>query len=106
MSQVLSVFEQNGSWYAVSKQDEFLGDDLVIWKGTGPTGPFAPASRPVEIPSDESTGVLRYMPLAHPQLLRRKGSVVVSYSRNNTDLEKIERDPLLYRPEFLRVRLP
>ncbi|MGH1564436.1 DUF4185 domain-containing protein [Mumia sp. DW29H23] len=106
VSQVLSVFEAGGSWYAVSKQDEFLGDDLVIWKAPRPTGPYRVASRPADIPSDESTGVLRYMPLAHPQLLRKDGSVIVSYSRNNTDVQKIEQDPLLYRPEFLRVPLP
>lgn len=106
VSQVLSVFEQGGSWYVVSKQDEFLGNDLVIWKGPSPTGPFTEASRPATIPSDESTGALRYMPLAHPRILPRQGSVVVSYSRNNTDVNRVEQDPFLYRPEFLRVPLP
>jgi hypothetical protein len=32
--------------------------------------------------------------------------MVVSYSRNNTDSGAVEKNPLLYRPQFLRVDLP
>jgi hypothetical protein len=32
--------------------------------------------------------------------------MVVSYSRNNTDIGAVARNPLLYRPTFLRVDLP
>ena len=46
------------------------------------------------------------MPLAHPDLLPRSGSVVMSYSRNNTDTGAVQRNPLLYRPRFVRVPLP
>ncbi|WP_370617073.1 DUF4185 domain-containing protein [Mumia qirimensis] len=106
VSQTLSVFEQDGSWYAVSKQDEFLGHNLVIWKAPSPTGPFTVASTAATIPSDAATGQLRYMPLAHPGILPERGSVVVSYSRNNTDVGKVARNPFLYRPAFLRVPLP
>ena len=106
VSQTLSVFSQDGSWYAVSKQDEFLGQDLVIWKAPSPTGPFTRASTVARIPSNAVTGQLRYMPLAHPAILPRRGSVVVSYSRNNTDLGKVEANPFLYRPAFIRVPLP
>ncbi|WP_456696582.1 DUF4185 domain-containing protein [Aeromicrobium sp. P5_D10] len=106
VSQTLSVFEQGGRWFAVSKRDEYLGTDLVVWSAPSPTGPFV-ASEPVaQIPSDESSGTLRYMPLAHPDLLPEKGSVVVSYSQNNTDVAKVDDNPFLYRPTFLRVKLP
>lgn len=104
VSQTLSVFSQGGSWYAVSKRDEFVGSDLVIWKAPGPTGPFAPGPVAATIPSGAST--LRYMPLAHPDLLPEPGTVVVSYSRNSPDVAKVEEDPFLYRPRFLRVPLP
>ncbi|QMW66473.1 DUF4185 domain-containing protein [Mumia sp. ZJ1417] len=106
VSQTLSVFEQDGSWYAVSKQDEFLGQDLVIWKAPAPSGPFTRASTVARIPSNAVTGQLRYMPLAHPAILPVPGTVIVSYSRNNTDLGKVEANPFLYRPAFIRVRLP
>jgi hypothetical protein len=106
VSQTLSVFERAGRWYAVSKRDEFLGSDLVIWSSPGPTGPFTAGAPVAEIPSDEARGRLRYMPLAHPDLLPEKDSVIVSYSQNDTDVTKIDQNPFLYRPRFLRVPLP
>jgi hypothetical protein len=106
VSTVLSVFHRGRSWYAVSKRDEVLGTDLVIWSAPGPTGPFTPSRPLARIPSDSADGLLRYMPLAHPDLLPAKDSVVVSYSRNVTDFQRLLKDPALYRPEFLRVPLP
>jgi len=106
VSEVLSVFHRGASWYAVSKRDEILGTDLVIWKAPEPTGPFV-ASRPLaKIPSNSTDGLLRYMPLAHPDLLPSEDSVVVSYSRNVADLHRLLKDPDLYRPRFLQVPLP
>lgn len=106
VSEVLSVFRRNGSWYAVSKRDDYLGEDLVIWKAPSPTGPFVASAPLAEIPSDSADGLLRYMPLAHPDLLPADGSVVVSYSRNVSDLQRLRQHPHLYRPRFLRVPLP
>lgn len=106
VSQVLSVFRRAGSWYAVSKRDDLLGTDLVIWKAPAPTGPFVPSEPLAQIPSDSADGLLRYMPLAHPDLLPEEGSVVVSYSRNVADLRRLLTQPTLYRPRFLRVPLP
>ena len=106
VSQTLSVFERDGTWYALSKRDEFLGTDLTIWAAPAPTGPFASARTLAKLPSNAVTGELRYMPLAHPDLLPEKGTMVVSYSRNSTDAGAVEKNPLLYRPEFLRVDLP
>lgn len=106
VSQTLSVFEDDGTWYALSKRDEFRGTDLTIWTAPSPTGPFTASPPLAKLPSDAVTGQLRYMPLAHPDLLPIKGSMVVSYSRNNTDPDAVVRNPLLYRPKFLRVKLP
>ncbi|MCR6032601.1 DUF4185 domain-containing protein [Nocardioides sp. zg-579] len=105
-SQTLSVFERGGTWYAFSKREEFLGSDLVFWTAPAPTGPFTAQPPVADLPSDSTTGELRYMPLAHPDLVPRPRSVVVSYSRNRTDVEEVLDDPLLYRPRFLRVPLP
>ena len=104
VSAVLSVFEKDGSWYAVSKRDEVVGTDLVVWKAPAPTGPFVASPPAARIPS--TGGVLRYMPLAHPDLLPRPGHVVVSYSRNVTNIARIGDDPDLYRPRFLEIPLP
>lgn len=106
VSQTFSVLRRGDRWYAVSKQNEFLGRDLVIRNAPGPTGPFTVSPSSATIPSNTATGMLRYMPLAHPDLLPQEGSIVVSFSQNNTDLGEIGRNPFLYRPYFLRVDLP
>ena len=105
VSQTLSVFQQGKRWYAVSKRDEVLGTDLTLWRAPSPTGPFKVLDVAAEIPSDAATGTLRYLPLAHPELLPEPGTVVVSYSQNNTDFQAVEDDPRIYRPRFLRVSL-
>ena len=106
VSQTLSVFERGGRWYAFSKSNEFLGDELVFWTSSSPSGPFR-AQPPVgTLPSGVARGELRYMPLAHPDILEEPGSVIVSYSRNSTDFGAVLRNPLLYRPKFIRVDLP
>ena len=70
VSQTLSVFERGGRWYAVSKRDEFLGTDLVVWSAPVTDRAVRPAARrSAHLPSDPTTGALRYMPLAHPDLL-------------------------------------
>ena len=106
VSQTLSVFEQDGTWYALSKRDEFLGDKVTVWSAPEPWGPFDGGRTVAWLPSDAVTGALRYMPLAHPDLFPEPGTVVISYSRNRTDLGEVLEDPLLYRPRFIRVSLP
>ncbi len=104
VSRALSVFERDGTWYAVSKQEEFLGSEMVIWTSPTPTGPFTATGPVASLPSDDE--VVTYMALAHPELLPEKGSVVVSWSVNAVDPTTLQSDPKLYRPEFRRVPLP
>lgn len=106
VSQTLSVWAQEGRWWVLSKQDEFLGTHITVWPGAGPTGPFGPPTVVAELPCDAATGELRYMPLAHPGLLPEPGTVVVSYSRNYVDFDQVCAEPSHYRPYFLRVALP
>ncbi|MGN0063032.1 MAG: DUF4185 domain-containing protein [Nocardioides sp.] len=105
-SQTLSVWESEGTWYALSKRDEYLGSEVVVWTAPGPTGPFTAQAPVKDLPSDLEGGRLRYMPLAHPELLPREGTVVVSWSNNQSDPQAVIDDPLLYRPAFARVALP
>ena len=106
VSQTLSVFEQEGTWHALSKRDEFLGDEVTVWSAPEPWGPFDYGQAVADLPSDAASGDLRYMPLAHPDLFPRPGTVVMSYSRNRTNLGEVLEDPLLYRPRFIRVSVP
>jgi hypothetical protein len=106
VSQTLSVFHRGGRWYALSKRDGDLGDQMAFWTAPRATGPFTPTEPVAELPADQDTGAITYMPLAHPQIFRQPGTMVTSYSNNNTDPQKIKDDPTLYRPTFLRVPLP
>ncbi len=96
-SQTLSVWQASGVWYALSKRDEYLGNDLVVWTAQAPTGPFTAHPPVKELPSDLTSGSLRYMPLAHPDLLPQDGTVVVSWSNNKADPQEVLDNPLLYR---------
>ncbi|WP_028643917.1 DUF4185 domain-containing protein [Nocardioides sp. URHA0020] len=106
VSQTLSVFHRGKRWYALSKQDGDLGDQMVFWTAPGPTGPFTPTDPVAALPADPDTGAVTYMPLAHPQIFPDDATMVTSYSNNNIDAQKIKDDPTLYRPTFLRVPLP
>ena len=101
---MLSVFRRDDDWYVVSKRNDFLGTDLVIWKGDRPQGPFVAGPAVRKIPSTPDH--LQYMALAHPHLHPRPGTVVVSWSRNGGELAEIRADPTRYRPVFARVPLP
>ena len=101
VSQTLSVFRRGETWYAFSKRGEFLGTDLVFWTAPSAHGPFT-AQQPVgSLPSDAVSGELRYLPLAHPDLLREPGSLLVSYSRNRTDFGEVVADPQLADREMI-----
>ena len=106
VSQTLSVFAQDGRWYAVSKRDDYLGRDIVIWSASEPTGPFVASDPVAQRPSDTEAGIVRYAVLAHPTLFPQDGTIVVSISQNSTDPDALADDPTLYRPEFFRVPLP
>jgi len=106
VSQVLSVFQKNGSWYAVSKRGDLLGTDLVVWKAPSPTGPFVAGPVVASIPTDPKSGLMRYMPLAHPDLPASPGQVIVSYSVNINGYTNLMKNPFRYRPVFLAVPLP
>ncbi len=70
VSQTLSVFHRGNRWYAVSKRNEVLGTNLVVWTAPSPTGPWDSGTTVAALPSDPTTGELRYMPLAHPDLIK------------------------------------
>lgn len=106
VSQTLSLFAQGDRWYAVSKQDDFLGEDVDIWMAPSPTGPFEIVEIAAKMPSDLEAGVLKYIALAHPTLFPVQGTIVLSISNNTTDFTELASDPSLYRPEFFRANLP
>lgn len=103
VSHVLSVFERGGSWYAVSKEGDFHGDALAVWKAPEVTGPW---TKHVVRPLENSDGVRRYTPLAHPDVNLPSGRLLVSWSESPTDKGMYYTNPEMYRPRFAEITLP
>jgi len=94
----------DGSVRMVTKENEFLGTDLITGVAAAPTGPF---TRQVvaQAPSYTSPGELAYTALAHPGVGLAGGQLLVTYSRNNEDLAVVFGDADYYKPQFLAVSL-
>jgi hypothetical protein len=105
VSQTLSVDEVDGSWLAVSKRDGDISDFVYTWTAPAPTGPWTPAEA-LQSPAGFDTGELTYAPLAHPEITLQSGQLLVSISRNTTDLDRLLSDPEVGRPLFAEVPRP
>lgn len=103
VSHVLSVFERDGSWYALSKEGDYLGDTLAVWKAPSPTGPFT-KHRVAGLANDSA--IRRYTPLAHPDFATSSGRLLVSYSQSPQTSRPYFTNPELYRPRFIEITLP
>ena len=44
-----------------------------------------------------------YAPLAHPEVALASGELLVSISRNTTDLSRLMKNPQVGRPEFVQL---
>ena len=52
VSQTLSVFHRGDRWYALSKRDGDLGDQMAFWTAPRATGPFTPTAPVADLPAD------------------------------------------------------
>jgi hypothetical protein len=106
VSQTLSVDDLGGGEYlAVSKRDGDLGEFIYSWSAPSPVGPWTP-HKGVPAPNDFDAGLLKYAPLAHPQIPLGTGQLLVAVSRNTTDFRRLVQDPDLGVVEFVEVALP
>ncbi|KRE37445.1 hypothetical protein ASG73_07115 [Janibacter sp. Soil728] len=103
VSHVLSVFERDGSWYAVSKEGDFQGRSLAVWKSPSVTGPW---TKHIIEPLENSDGIQRYTPLAHPDFVTPAGTLLISWSESPVDHGLYRTDPHMYRPRFQEIILP
>jgi hypothetical protein len=102
-STAFSVFRgADGRLHGLSKEEDVFGRSVVIGTATGPTGAFT--RRVVLDAPSQRTGVLLYNALAHPGLTLASGLLLVSVSRNSTDLDQVWADADLYKPQFAAVR--
>jgi hypothetical protein len=105
VSQTLSVHAVDGRFIAVSKRGGDLADFVYTWSAPSAVGPWT-ARRAVPAPFEVRGDVLQYAPLAHPEIPLESGNLLVSISRNTTDLERLFAEPKLARPLFVEVQQP
>jgi len=105
VSQTLSVDEIDGSFVAVSKKDGDLGSTVSTWTSRAPVGPWK-RSAALEAPFLTGKDEYAYAPLAHPEVLLADGKLLVSISRNTTDLARLKQNPEIGRPKFAEIARP
>lgn len=105
VSQTLSVDEIDGAFVAVSKQDGDLGSTVATWTSRTPVGPWTRAAA-LEAPFLTGRDEYAYAPLAHPEIPLADGSLLVSVSRNTTDLARLRQNPVVGRPRFAAIPRP
>lgn len=105
VSQTLSVDEIDGSFVAVSKKDGDLGSTVATWTSREPVGPW---TRAAALEASFLTGKdeFAYAPLAHPEVPLADGKLLVSISRNTTDLSRLKQNPVIGRPRFAEINSP
>lgn len=103
VSHVLSVIERDGSWYAISKEGDYHGVWLSVWKAPSITGPYT-KHRVRPLANDGK--IRRYAPLAHPDVEIDSDRLLVSWSEAPTTHGPFYTHPELYRPKFAEIDLP
>lgn len=107
VSQTFSVFRRDDTWYAVSKLQGDYGEYLAVWTSPHPWGPWGEPVTVGRIPNRADLSIVRYMPIAHPDLASSTpNSIVVSVSRNTFDQQLLKDRPDLYRPFFIEIPVP
>jgi hypothetical protein len=105
VSQTLSVDRVDGSYVAVSKKDGDLGSTVATWTSSSPVGPWT-VSAALDAPFLTGRDEFAYAPLAHPEISLASGNLLVSISRNTTDLARLRQDPTIGRPRFAEIPRP
>lgn len=102
VSTSLSAHETEAGWVLVTKRDEFVGDTVVALRARHPWGPFQEQEL---FDSPDAGPSLTYLPMAHPELRLRDGSLLVSINHNDTDFTTALTEPAALRPTFESVQL-
>lgn len=92
--------------FACVFQLDGIGEHVALRIGESPVGPFGPVRKiwkPPELEMDED--IFCYNAKAHPHL-SPPGQLLISYNVNSFDFGDHFRNADIYRPRFIRVRLP
>lgn len=99
----LYVFRHGNRWLATAKDDEFYGDEILLFEAPQPTGPwriiqgFAPPTKTGD------TQTCTYDAMA---CTLTPGSLLLWWSNNAYDEQLVRAEPAIYRPSFTQLTLP
>ncbi len=105
VSQTLTVDRVGDTYVAVSKVGGDFSTTIGVWSAGSPVGPWHLEHTRQE-PGAGVDGVMTYAPIAHPDLPLADGHLLVSVSRNPSEVRTLLHDPRLGRPVFLEVPMP
>ena len=102
VSQTLSVDVVGHRFVAISKLGGDVADFVYEWTAPDAWGPWH-LRKELPAPGGFDTGKYKYAPLAHPEVRLRSGKLLVSVSRNTSDLQRLLDHPQVGRPYFAEV---
>lgn len=106
VSNELSVSPLPDGRFALVFQLGGIGTTVGLRLGASPAGPFGPVIKIWDSSKDaEEKTYIMYNAKAHPSL-SVPGELLISYNVNSVDfIRDLKRNPYLYRPRFIRVKL-
>ncbi len=105
VSNELSVSPLGDGRYALVFQIDGIGNRVGLCLGLTPYGPFGPIIELWETTEGEQKNYYTYNAKAHPAL-SNPGELLISYNVNAFDFfREIRKNPYLYRPRFIRLKL-
>ncbi|KAA8479091.1 uncharacterized protein DUF4185 [Arcticibacter tournemirensis] len=106
VSNELSVSPLPDGRYALVFQVNGIGTTVGLRLGSSPVGPFGPIIKIWDSSKDaEEKTYIMYNAKVHPSL-SAPGELLISYNVNSVDfLRDLKKNPYLYRPRFIRVKL-
>ncbi len=106
VSNELSVSPLPDGRYALVFQVGGIGTTVGLRLGASPTGPFGPIIKIWDSSKDaEEKTYVMYNAKVHPSLSSR-AELLISYNVNSVEFIKdLKKNPYLYRPRFVRVKL-
>ncbi len=100
----LSVVPANGGYLGVAKEDEFVGQRIIVMTAPAPQGPWTDlAIIPMPLSAEQPDRVTYD---AAPYPLAVDGRLAIVHSTNSTIERVVFEDPSVYRPAMLFTDLP
>ncbi len=98
----LYVFRHGSRWLATAKDDEFYGDEILLFEAPAPTGPWRVIQRFAPPTKTGDTRTCTYDAMACTLTPR---SLLVWWSNNAYDEQLVRAEPSIYRPSYTQLPL-